>query len=1245
MLVTLALEDGCMRLRVRTPYFTETRAFDSTDTDRLRALAKRYDQTVAASTDADLLGIGRDLALWLTGESRWLERLLDCEPPLQLEIRVPRHFGEADRVLLDAPWELLADHRGFFVADRHIRLAPHRRIAGEPKPFGPQPGALTVLFMAASPRGVPELDFEAEEAQILAATKGLPLDLFVEETGTAHELGLRTAQLATPEHAVHVVHVSCHGEHLPKPAMLLEDESGDPALATAEDLYKSLGGAGSSVGLVFLSACSTAATSPVRPTDSLTLDLVRSGVRAVLGWAAPVGDWTASCFATVLYATLARGDTSLEVSVGEARRELLVAKSGPSPYWHLSRLILGSTGGDLLCLPNGQRRKQGPIHKHFLGNDRRIPVAGPAEFVGRRRTLQTCIRALRDHEKIGLLLHGTGGLGKSSVAARVVDRMSSHETVVLHGSFSHGELIEKVAAAVGSATKSWRDEWWAKERETGDALRELLEMPLVKPLLLVLDDFEQLLDARPDALHVVKADAVDLVRGIVHAFVHGSGSSRLLITSRFDFALVDRVGEDLPGKLVRVSVPSFSEREEDKRLRREAGDLELLLRCGRSSYGNPALLSLLLERAQQEPVGCEALLDQVEGRTEITDEGLRSRLQYLAVERVIEALNQSEHELLRLSLHFAVPVPLELVPLLGEGDGSRLVSLGVWDVFPDVADEARQAIMPNRMVAEWSCRADLKAPSKARRDTLARALARELCRAWASIRGHTRDDACLRAGSWLAELAHGVGDDEVFAVFARLAVAWRAKTSSVEDLRAFSRHVVEQLRDTGRLDDAVLLVEVARMHQTAEDGNFWIWCLERAVECSGPLSPGNRAAVLRDLAAAKERQGKLDEALTHLERCILLLEEIRDLRSRVVTLGAVANILETRGDLDEALRIRQEEQLPFFEALGNDRERALTLRGIADILQVQGDFDEALHIYRDEVLPVLERLGDLREWAGTLSKVADILQVRGSLEEALRIRIDQEIPAYERVADVPSRAIAMGKIAEILQERGDLDGAARLQQELLLVADRSGNVHLRAECLVRVADNLRLRSDLDGALLILQREVLPVFESQGDIRSRAIAWGRIAGIQEARGNLDEALRISLEEELPVYEQLRAVQLRALTLGRIADIEQARGNFDEAIRIRRDQELPIYERVGDVRSLVRGRVNLALNFDARGCWDDNLEFEALISMALQDARRFQLPDVEGIESLIRRFGGDPDAWPFSGGPPSLPIGRFPNQLDC
>jgi len=42
-------------------------------------------------------------------------------------------------------------------------------------------------------------------------------------------------------------------------------------------------------------------------------------------------------------------------------------------------------------------------------------------------------------------------------------------------------------------------------------------------------------------------------------------------------------------------------------------------------------------------------------------------------------------------------------------------------------------------------------------------------------------------------------------------------------------------------------------------------------------------------------------------------------------MGQIADILQARGEVDEALRIRREEELPVYERLGDVRSRAVTM--------------------------------------------------------------------------------------------------------------------------------------------------------------------------------------------------------------------------------------------------------------------------------------------------------------------------------
>ncbi|EXI93012.1 MAG: putative ATPase [Candidatus Accumulibacter sp. BA-94] len=129
-------------------------------------------------------------------------------------------------------------------------------------------------------------------------------------------------------------------------------------------------------------------------------------------------------------------------------------------------------------------------------------------------------------------------------------------------------------------------------------------------------------------------------------------------------------------------------------------------------------------------------------------------------------------------------------------------------------------------------------------------------------------------------------------------------------------------------------------------------------------------------------------------------------------------MLQARGQLDEALRIYREEQLPVYERLGDVRSRAVTQRAvtqgkIADVLQARGQLDEALRIYRD-VLPVFERLGSVRDAlifrantaitylrrgaAGDRKKALELLNL--ALRDAQRLKL----PEARQIADIIRQA-------------------------------------------------------------------------------------------------------------------------------------------------------------------------------------------------------------------------------------------------
>ena len=206
-----------------------------------------------------------------------------------------------------------------------------------------------------------------------------------------------------------------------------------------------------------------------------------------------------------------------------------------------------------------------------------------------------------------------GALGKSSLAARVQNRMPRHHPAVIFERYDALAIFDQVLEAldpqIQAAEKTrWREQVRADPTGLGLALQSWLSGPLdERPVLLIIDDLERILETPSQsdlATGVIPAYRQALV-GVLTAFDRASTQSRLLLTSRYEFRLPDGRGGDLAQGLVRVPLKPMAERERMKQWRaaervagRETTELDeakgaLLYRALQAASGNPGLQAVL----------------------------------------------------------------------------------------------------------------------------------------------------------------------------------------------------------------------------------------------------------------------------------------------------------------------------------------------------------------------------------------------------------------------------------------------------------------------------------------------------------------------------------------------------------------------------------------------------------------------------------------------------------------------------
>ena len=644
----------------------------------ISGLMQRAEERYYTTLPEDYAKTGQALYNWLDGTDRRLESALNQYRRDGIVLAIAASQG-----LAHLPWEVLHDGKQFLV-QRLPAIIPVRWLPDLPLltvENQPAHRALNVVFMATAPRGIePELDYEAEEGLILAATERRPLCLTVEESGCLEELGYLIEGLERED--FDVVHLTGHPTIRDRtPCFITETPYGDAQYSTAEEIAREL--QFQTPKLIFLSGCRTGYSS--RGTiPSMAEALLKSGATAVLGWGERVLDTDATAAAATLYQGLAAGKAVTE-ALAETYQALIQMNARD---WHLLRLYVADTLPGALV-----KRGQRPIPRRsataqFLDPAGNVRVATRETFVGRRRQLQNCLRVLKtEFDKVGVLIHGMGGLGKSTIAARLCDRLSIYEKIVWYRQIDETKLVNQLADQLRNAQQ--RVDLKRSDDELKYRLRtvfEQLNQPGQNPLLLILDDFEWNLEPC-DGRYLLKSDVAEVLDALVWAIQESNSPHRILITCRYE------IQSDLMAHFYVQGLDAFRKSDLTKKLRQleyfNSGKVakHLIDRALRLADGNPRLLEDLNEKVLSQ-ADVETKLHQLE----TSADDWKGRIVW---PDLYAQIDKPLANVLSRCLAFELPIPMEALEAVCESlpgyreQFHRAITLGLIEVSAEVEESNR----------------------------------------------------------------------------------------------------------------------------------------------------------------------------------------------------------------------------------------------------------------------------------------------------------------------------------------------------------------------------------------------------------------------------------------------------------------------------------------------------------------------------------------------------------------------------
>ena len=279
------------------------------------------------------------------------------------------------------------------------------------------------------------------------------------------------------------------------------------------------------------------------------------GVPAIIAMQAPVGD---------RYSTELMGASTRRWPPGRSRARLPPSAT-PAAILRIGGAPIGrrcSRRRSGRHLPFLQRLALAPVRR---GQAVRSPQGSPGavyldpgvvvrrigDMVGRRREQRRILNALRDANGAGVLIHGIGGVGKSTLAAQILHRLADADgflLISLEGETDPDRILGAIGARLFSISLAQGEDEKAPLRQLAGVLREpkhpwrdrfeFLAQNLLThvPVAFLFDNFEDnLKDGAP---------AEDLA-ALLACWLKAPLKSRLVFTCRYPFDLPDDVHERL----------------------------------------------------------------------------------------------------------------------------------------------------------------------------------------------------------------------------------------------------------------------------------------------------------------------------------------------------------------------------------------------------------------------------------------------------------------------------------------------------------------------------------------------------------------------------------------------------------------------------------------------------------------------------------------------------------------------------
>jgi predicted ATPase/class 3 adenylate cyclase/Tfp pilus assembly protein PilF len=735
------------------------------------------------------------------------------------------------------------------------------------------------------------------------------------------------------------------------------------------------------------------------------------------------------------------------------------------------------------------------------------------EFIGREREVEDARRILARPGVRLLTLTGPGGTGKTRLALRVAaDMLGEYDDgvwfVALAPISSAGLVAPTIAESLG-----------LREVPDEPALETLRAYLRPKHLLLVLDNFEHVIDAAPVVADLLTTCPALQILVTSRAPLRVSGEHELPVPP---LALPDaedglQLEEILASEAVRLFVD---------RARAVRGDFVVTERNARTIAsicrrldGLP--LAIELAAARVRLLSPEAILSRLDSRLALLTGGGRDRPERQQTLRAAIAwshdlLNADEQILLRRlavfiggwSLDEAEAIVNAMdVPDISVIDGLTALSDNSL-IRQTEAASADDSIEPRFFMLQTIREFALEQlAASGERDAVKTAHAEHFLALATEAEPHLTGS---NAVPWLDRLESEHGN-------LRAALAWFAERGERASAVRLAGALWRFWWVRGHIGEGREQLERALGIEGAMDAASEAVALDGAGVLAETQGDYARAAALHEEALTRSREngdsigiaralGNLGvlaydqrddaRAATLLDESLTLARDAGDQLTVATALNDLGLVAHRQGDLVRAETLFRE-SLALRRAIGNASEIARSLNNIGAVAFDQGNFAMACQLY-EESLGLYRETGDKWGAAGALNGLAEALRHDADTTRATAL-LEESLSLYQETGDARNAAVVLLNLASIARESKDLKISAEQYREAL---DQSGTVDDHAgvsDALAGLGGVLAVQGRYAEAARLLGAAVSP--SAGADSRALADADRFQADLDQVRGAL------------------------------------------------------------------------------------------------------------------------------------------------